>query len=32
MNAQISPLDCNGFSFGKKTFMLDMATACALII
>ena len=25
LNAQISPLDCNGLSFGKKTFMLDMA-------
>ena len=37
MNAQISPLDFDGFSFGKKThrngqFMLDMATACELII
>ena len=37
MNAQISPLNFGGFSFGKKThrigqFMLDMATACELII
>ena len=37
MNAQISPLNFDGFSFGKKThrigqFMLDMATACELII
>ena len=37
MNAQISPLDCDGFSFEKKTnrngqFMLDMATACEFII
>ena len=37
MNAQISPLDFDGFSFEKKThrngqFMLDMATACELII
>ena len=37
MNAQISPLDFDGFSFGKKThrngqFMLDIATACELII
>ena len=37
MNAQISPLECDGFSFGKKTnrngqFMLDMATACEFII
>ena len=36
-NAQTSPLDFDGFSFGKKTnrngqFMLDMATACGLII
>ena len=37
MNAQISPLDFDGFSFGKKTnrngsFMLDRATASELII
>ena len=37
MNAQISLLNFGGFSFGKKThrigqFMLDMATACELII
>ena len=37
MNAEISPLDCDGFSFGKKTnrngqFMLDVATECEFII
>ena len=37
MNAKISPLEFDGFSFGKKTnrngqFMLDMATTSELII
>ena len=37
MNAQISPIDFDGFSFGKKThrngkIMLDIATASELII
>jgi len=37
LNAQIIPLDCNGFSFGKKTsrnglYMLDIAITCELII
>lgn len=37
LNAQIIPLDCDGFSFRKKTsrnglYMLDIAITCELII